>query len=104
MIYYCKTSNITKATRTATYLEGFEYQQYRFEQYQHIIHRLILECCSNDAEIELDFSNLELWADDCIPKALEATEDIEKIIVLVEGTSDKDILEFAMLHLYHQNQ
>ena len=38
LIYYCKTSNITKATRTATYLEGFEYQQYRFEQYQHIIH------------------------------------------------------------------
>ena len=33
-------------------------------------------------------------------KALEATEDIEKIIVLVEGTSDKDILEFAMSHLY----
>ena len=64
------------------------------------IYRLILECCSNDAEIELDFSNLELWADDCIPKALEATEDIEKIIVLVEGTSDKDILEFAMSHLY----
>lgn len=36
----------------------------------------------------------------CIPKALEKMEYIEKIIVLVEGTSDKDILEFAMLHLY----
>lgn len=36
----------------------------------------------------------------CIPKALEEMEYIEKIIVLVEGTSDKDILEFAMLHLY----
>ena len=38
LIYYCKTSNITKAARTAAYLERVEYQQYRFEQYQHIIH------------------------------------------------------------------
>ena len=37
----------------------------------------------------------------CIPKALEEMEYIEKILVLVEGTSDKYILECAMTHLYH---
>ena len=62
--------------------------------------RLILESCPNDEEIILDFSNLEYWSDDCIPKALSATGNIEKIIVLVEGTSDKDILEYSMKKLY----
>lgn len=62
--------------------------------------RLILESCANDDEIILDFSNLTYWAEDCIPKALMATESIEKIIVLVEGTSDKDILEYSMQKIY----
>ena len=56
------------------------------------IYRLILENCTDDTEVLLDFSNLAFGDDDCIPKALEATENIEKTIVLVEGTSDKDIL------------
>lgn len=64
------------------------------------IYRLILESCNLDEEIVLDFTYLQYWADDCIPKALSATEDIEKIIVLVEGTSDKDILEFSMKNIY----
>lgn len=64
------------------------------------VYRLILENCVDDAEVVLDFSNLALWADDCIPKALVAAENVEKTIVLVEGTSDKDILEFSMSHLY----
>lgn len=64
------------------------------------IFRLILENCAEDDEIVLDFSNLAYWADDCIPKALEATGNNEKIIVLVEGTSDKDILEYAMRKIY----
>lgn len=64
------------------------------------VYRLILEFCADDAEVVLDFSNLAFWADDCISKALEATENIEKTIVLVEGTSDKNILEFSMLHLF----
>lgn len=62
--------------------------------------RLILESCVDDDEILLDFSNLQNWSDDCIPKALSATGNIEKIIVLVEGTSDKDILEYSMKKLY----
>lgn len=62
--------------------------------------RLILEYCNPNDELILDFSNLSYWADDCIPKALQATEKMEKTIVLVEGTSDKDILEFSMKHIY----
>lgn len=62
--------------------------------------RLILDCCDSNDEIVLDFSNLGYWDEDCIPQAISATEDVEKTIVLVEGTSDKDILEFAMQKLY----
>ena len=64
------------------------------------IYRLILESCDDNEAITLDFTNLQYWDDDCIPKALEATEDVEKAIILVEGTSDKDILEFAMKQIY----
>ena len=62
--------------------------------------RLILESCEPEDEIILDFTYIGDWADDCIPKALMATENEEKTIVLVEGTSDKDILEFAMSSIY----
>ena len=64
------------------------------------VFRLILESCCDDDEIVLDFSNLQYWDDDCIEKAISATNDVEKTIVLVEGTSDKDILEFSMSKLY----
>ena len=64
------------------------------------IYRQILESCSDEDSIILDFSNLDYWAEDCIPKAIEATGNAEKIIVLVEGSSDKDILEFALSKIY----
>ena len=64
------------------------------------ITRLILESCDNDAEILLDFTYLQYWDEDCVSKAISATEDIEKTIVLVEGSSDKDILEFSMNQLF----
>ena len=64
------------------------------------VFRLILESCDNDDDIILDFSYLDFWNDDCIPKALEAAGNAEKTIVLVEGTSDKDIIEFALQHIY----
>lgn len=64
------------------------------------IFRIILENCDDSYDIVLDFSYLQYWAEDCIPKALLATDDIEKTIVLVEGTSDKDILEFAISKIY----
>ena len=62
--------------------------------------RLILESCEPTDEIVLDFTCLNDWAEDSIPQALLATENEEKIIVLVEGTSDKDILEFALSRIY----
>lgn len=62
--------------------------------------RLILESCTDEDEIVLDFSCLANWSDDCIPKALEATGNAERIIVLVEGASDKNIIEFSLKKLY----
>ena len=62
--------------------------------------RLILEYCDIDEQIELDFSNLQYWSKDSIELAISATQNIEKTIVLVEGTSDKDILEFSLSKLY----
>ena len=64
------------------------------------IYRLILEYCSPDDEIVLDFSYLQYWSEDCILEGKKAAESNEKTIVLVEGTSDKDILEFAIKHIY----
>ena len=64
------------------------------------VYRMILENCDDEVEIEMDFTNIQWWNDDCIPKALEAAEQNEKIVVLVEGSSDKDILEFALSRLY----
>ena len=43
---------------------------------------------------------MDNWADDCIPKALAATENVSKQLFLLKGSSDKDLLEFAMLQLY----
>lgn len=62
--------------------------------------RLILEYAGFENEVILDFTHLGYWADDSIPKALEAAGQMEKNIVLVEGTSDKDILEFALNRMY----
>lgn len=62
--------------------------------------RLILESCDSNDEIVLDFTNLGYWAEDCIAKAIRATEIDEKNIVLVEGSSDKAILEFALAKFY----
>lgn len=60
------------------------------------IFRLILESCESIDEITLDFTYLG----DSVSEAISATENDEKTIVLVEGTSDKDILEFALDRLY----
>lgn len=64
------------------------------------VYRMILEFCDESAEITLDFTDIQWYDYDCVPKGLEAAGQIEKIIVLVEGTSDKDILEFALSRLY----
>lgn len=64
------------------------------------IFRLILESCNDSDDVVLDFSCLQYWDNDCISKGIAATDDVEKTIVLVEGTSDKDILEFALKQIY----
>lgn len=64
------------------------------------IYRLILESCEDGDEISMDISCLADWAEDCIPKAIEAVKNVEKTIILLEGSSDKDFLEFAMEQLY----
>lgn len=71
------------------------------EQINHkYVFRMILECCDENEMIELDFTNLQYWDEDCVAKAVAATDDTEKTIVLVEGTSDKDILEFSVKNIY----
>lgn len=64
------------------------------------IYRLILEYCEPNEVIQLDFTNLGNWDYDCIPKGIEAAKQNEKAIVLVEGTSDKAILEFCLWKIY----
>ncbi len=64
------------------------------------VYRFILEYCPDNDEIVLDFSALDGWSEDSITKALSATENVEKTIVLVEGTSDKAILEFSLKKLF----
>lgn len=60
--------------------------------------RIVLECFNPDDIITLDFTNLQLWDD--ISKSLGIEEELEKTIVLVEGSSDKSILEFGMKYLF----
>lgn len=60
--------------------------------------RIILECLDPDDVITLDFTNLQFWDD--ISKSIGIQEEVEKTIVLVEGRSDKSILEFGMKHLF----
>ena len=64
------------------------------------IFRAILEYCEADDEVILDFTNLGDWADNSIEQGCGVAGNNEKTIVLVEGTSDKNILEFSLKHLY----
>ena len=60
--------------------------------------RVVLECFDSDDIMTLDFTYLQLWDD--ISKSVGIEEELEKTIVLVEGSSDKSILEFGMKHLF----
>ena len=64
------------------------------------VFRLILEYCEPDEELVLDFSCLGNWSEESISEGITAAENVEKTIVLVEGTTDKAILEFAITKLY----
>lgn len=61
--------------------------------------RLILEFCSEYDEIILDVSALIGWSYNSINE-IELGGSIEKNIVLVEGSSDKSIIEFGLNYIY----
>ncbi len=65
-----------------------------------LILRAILECCDDEEDIILDFTSIQFWDEDCIPKSIGLNDVQEKTIVLLEGTSDKEILDFSLEHLF----
>lgn len=64
------------------------------------VFRLILENCHSEEEILLDITPLIGWSYESIDEVLSSIKEPEKTIVLVEGTTDKAILEFSMSKLY----
>lgn len=61
--------------------------------------RIILENCDREDRIEVDITEMVGWTYSSIDE-MRIGDTIEKNIVLVEGTSDKAILEFALKHIY----
>lgn len=61
--------------------------------------RLILEFCPEDYEVNLDVSVLIGWTYNSIEE-IELGNAIEKNIVLLEGSSDKSIIEFGLNYIY----
>lgn len=61
--------------------------------------RIILENCNDNDLLEIDISEMVGWTYNSIDD-MRLEDVIEKTIVLVEGTSDKAILEFALKHIY----
>ena len=95
----------TECDKVIFYDRISDYGEYLYALDTEVIHegyiyRLILEYCDEAEEIQLDFTNLGNWDSDCIPKGIEAAKQNEKTIVLVEGTSDKTILEFCLQRIY----
>lgn len=61
--------------------------------------RLLLEYCDENSIISLDVTNLFNWSYDSVDE-IKIGNIIEKNIVLVEGSSDKTILEFGLKKFY----
>lgn len=61
--------------------------------------RLILEIFDENEELYVEVSELLDWSYESI-EDMRIGEPTEKTIVLVEGTSDKGILEFSLKHIY----
>lgn len=61
--------------------------------------RLILDKCNPNEELSVDISEMVEWTYPSIDE-MQLGEPNEKIIVLVEGTNDKSILEFALKNIY----
>lgn len=61
--------------------------------------RLILDICDPNEEMFVDITEMVGWTYSSIDD-MRLDEPNEKTIVLVEGTNDKAILEFAIKHIY----
>lgn len=61
--------------------------------------RIILEKCDPNDELSVDISEMVGWTYSSIDE-MRLEEPNEKTIVLVEGTNDKAILEFALQNIY----
>lgn len=61
--------------------------------------RIILENCQEEDLLEVDISEMVCWTYNSI-EDMRIGDIVEKTIVLVEGTSDKAILEFALKNIY----
>lgn len=61
--------------------------------------RIVLEHCSKEDKIEVDITEMVGWTYNSI-EDMQLGDIIQKNIILVEGTSDKFILEFALKHIY----
>lgn len=62
--------------------------------------RLLLEYFDENEEINIDFTDITDYSEESYEKALTATENIEKTIILVEGKFDKKVIEYALINLY----
>lgn len=62
--------------------------------------RLLLKYFDENEEINIDFTDIIDYSEESYEKALTATENIEKTIILVEGKFDKRIIEYALKNLY----
>ena len=61
--------------------------------------RIILESVADDDELYVDVTEMVGWTYESIEN-MRIGDPTEKTIILVEGTSNKKILEFALKHIY----
>lgn len=62
------------------------------------VFRAILECCDISETVNLDYGGLISWG--TYEEDEELCEEVEKIVILVEGSTDKEILENTLQILY----
>lgn len=64
------------------------------------VFRTLLEYCDIDDEIVFDFTDFQYWSEESVKSAINLEDSIEKTIILVEGKTDKSIIEFALKNIY----
>ena len=110
-ILFCSDEEIPEQLKPKTECERIVYnslRDYHSESFYGCLYqefdpintiRLILESFSGDETLYIDISEMVGWTYDSIDD-MYIGDPREKTIVLVEGTSDKSILEFALKHIY----